>query len=348
MDLCTRELVEGSAFRERTHVAGPSVSEPFSGYQFHGFDAEDWVQNGRRAAAVCRLSRVIKPDVVVVQENLKTASQVALRQQHIPVILQTHNFHKCIPVTGVFARLRHELRRRRYHSTAAITFVSEACLADFQRNWRIDTPVSVLPNGMSFDDWRAKDERSCTVLMVGRSAPEKGLLQGAQAISMSLRVHPKWRAHIILSEVHVYPEYTKKIYNALSGLEGRVKICVQQPYNVVKEAYEDAAIALVPSVWEEPFGRTALEAHAGGAALISSGRGGLREVSGDGAIYVSNVTAAAWSAAISKAMSGETCITRLAQRGTAYARSRYSLSVVAGDMDRLLQRVADSRAGDRS
>jgi glycosyltransferase involved in cell wall biosynthesis len=54
----------------------------------------------------------------------------------------------------------------------------------------------------------------------------------------------------------------------------------------VLEANARAAIAVVPSRWPEPFGLTALEALASGTPLITSGRGGLREVAGDAAVYV--------------------------------------------------------------
>jgi glycosyltransferase involved in cell wall biosynthesis len=51
-----------------------------------------------------------------------------------------------------------------------------------------------------------------------------------------------------------------------------------------------SAIAVVPSVWQEPFGRTALEAMAYGCAVISSGRGALREVTGDAALTLPQMT----------------------------------------------------------
>ena len=46
-----------------------------------------------------------------------------------------------------------------------------------------------------------------------------------------------------------------------------------------------AAIVIVPSRWNEPFGLTALEALACGAPLIVSPRGGLPEVAGEAAVY---------------------------------------------------------------
>ena len=47
-----------------------------------------------------------------------------------------------------------------------------------------------------------------------------------------------------------------------------------------------AAIVVVPSRWAEPFGLTALEAMASGAALLCSGRGGLAEVVGEVAVRI--------------------------------------------------------------
>ena len=41
--------------------------------------------------------------------------------------------------------------------------------------------------------------------------------------------------------------------------------------------FENSEIAIIPSRWEEPFGRTALEASSRGCATIISNRGGLTE-----------------------------------------------------------------------
>ena len=47
-----------------------------------------------------------------------------------------------------------------------------------------------------------------------------------------------------------------------------------------------AALVVVPSRWPEPFGLTALEAMASGAALICSPRGNLPELVRDAAVLV--------------------------------------------------------------
>ena len=56
------------------------------------------------------------------------------------------------------------------------------------------------------------------------------------------------------------------------------------PHNKVLEIYKKSSIAVVCSRWEEPFGRTSLEASSAGCAVIISNRGGLPETITNGLI----------------------------------------------------------------
>ncbi|MDX2287902.1 MAG: glycosyltransferase, partial [Hyphomicrobiaceae bacterium] len=85
----------------------------------------------------------------------------------------------------------------------------------------------------------------------------------------------------------------------------------------------------VPSVWREPFGRTALEAHAGGCAVISSGSGGLAEVSGGHAVMLPEVTAAALGDAMSTLIDDGETRARLAKNGRAYVVASFGIEVVS-------------------
>ena len=50
----------------------------------------------------------------------------------------------------------------------------------------------------------------------------------------------------------------------------------------VLDLLEKTSISVVPSKWEEPFGRTALEASSRGCATIISNKGGLPETTNHG------------------------------------------------------------------
>ena len=50
-----------------------------------------------------------------------------------------------------------------------------------------------------------------------------------------------------------------------------------QPHNKILKLFEKTSIAVACSRWQEPFGRTSLEASSRGCAVIISNRGGLPE-----------------------------------------------------------------------
>ena len=49
------------------------------------------------------------------------------------------------------------------------------------------------------------------------------------------------------------------------------------PQDTVLDIYNKSSITIVPSLWEEPFGRSSLEAGSRGNAVILSKKGGLPE-----------------------------------------------------------------------
>ncbi len=91
------------------------------------------------------------------------------------------------------------------------------------------------------------------------------------------------------------------------------------PHAAVLAAMARAAIVLVPSRWQEPFGMTALEALACGAALIVSPRPGLLEVVGDAALQAEPDDPAALAGAILRLAGDEALRRRLSEQGRARA-----------------------------
>ena len=83
-----------------------------------------------------------------------------------------------------------------------------------------------------------------------------------------------WRGRLILAEPNRFPEYLDEVLAAIRPVAQRITVEFSQPFSIVQQRYQDAAIAIIPSKWEEPFGRTALEAHAAGCAVISATSGG--------------------------------------------------------------------------
>jgi len=56
----------------------------------------------------------------------------------------------------------------------------------------------------------------------------------------------------------------------------------QLSHDQLRRLYAEADVVVVPSVWQEPFGRVALESLMCGTPVVASSRGGLREIVEDG------------------------------------------------------------------
>ena len=113
------------------------------------------------------------------------------------------------------------------------------------------------------------------IIFVGRLNHSKGYDLFKNAIIRILDEFPKWKAYSI-------------------GNEDRRSIYINHPrhkelgfikHKETLKLLNKSEIAVVPSRWEEPFGRTALEASSCGCATIISNRGGLRETT-DNAIIL--------------------------------------------------------------
>ena len=113
------------------------------------------------------------------------------------------------------------------------------------------------------------------IIFVGRLNHSKGYDLFKDAIIRILDEFPKWNAYSI-------------------GNEDRRSIYINHPrhkelgfitHKETLKLLNRSEIAVVPSRWEEPFGRTALEASSCGCATIISSRGGLKETT-DSAIIL--------------------------------------------------------------
>jgi glycosyltransferase involved in cell wall biosynthesis len=112
------------------------------------------------------------------------------------------------------------------------------------------------------------------ITFVGKLNTAKGYDLFGGAIKKILNEFPDWRANVIGDESR------EKILFSNKGL----KLLGFQNHKNVLEIFKKTAISVVCSRWNEPFGRTSLEASSRGCAVIISNRGGLPETTSDALI----------------------------------------------------------------
>lgn len=330
VELCVSEWVAGSRFRGDTTVFAEPGAAPLLDIDIHRWHPARKLVSWQTALEIRREAASRGCDLIIVQQHIATAARIAAFNAGIPVILSTHNYVEG-RAEGSLARFRDRLVVHRLGQLSGITLISEATEADFQNNWpRVATPRAVVSNGFDFAAWQPCANRERLVLVVGRATAEKGLLEAAQGIAPFLGSHPDWRAVFVLAATESNPQYFEAIKNSLAVVADRAALMTSVPYGQVRDLSQRCAIAVVPSKWNEPFGRTALEAHAGGAALISSGSGGLREISGDCALYLDEVSGPEIERALRLLAADDDLRHRLAASGAARVRNLFSISGLTG------------------
>lgn len=279
---------DGQSFR--TVVLGaPLGHAPFLLPEFQPVHPPFWLPASRATRYLWGLSSQVKrlrPDVIEVHNRPGIAVRLAERFPDIPVALHLHNDPQ-----SMRGMADPESRAGLQH-LARVTTVSpyvRGRLMEGVADWA--TMPVVIPNCVDLAQLPPPlpaTQRDRTILFAGRLVPEKGADCFTAACATALPHLPGWSAEIIGAR-RLRPDrgpggYAASVH-AAAGLAG-LHVAGHRPHAAVLAAMARAAIVVVPSRWPEPFGLTALEAMASGAALICSSQGNLPELVRDAAVLV--------------------------------------------------------------
>jgi UDP-glucose:(glucosyl)LPS alpha-1,2-glucosyltransferase len=236
----------------------------------------------RYAAGLASTLRRAAPDMIEVHNRPDIALYLARRFPRVPVVLFLHNDPQ--GMRGA--------RTRRQRATLVKQLAAVAPVSAYLQHRLLDGReppgnVRVFPN---FVDLSAMPPRSPEnlILFAGRVVADKGADSFVAACGLALPQLPGWRAEMIGADRFGADSPETPFLQTLRprAASSRVAMLGWKPHAEVLAAMTHAAIVVVPSRWPEPFGLTALEAMACGAALICAPRGGLPEVMGQVAVPI--------------------------------------------------------------
>jgi len=116
-------------------------------------------------------------------------------------------------------------------------------------------------------NFKKKLKKKKIIIFVGKLNSSKGYDIFGNAVIDILNKYKDW--HVIAAGNEKRESY---IFN-----HKRFKILNWSSHKKIINLYKSTSISIVPSQWNEPFGRTAMESSDLGNALITSGKGGLLE-----------------------------------------------------------------------
>ena len=115
------------------------------------------------------------------------------------------------------------------------------------------------------------------ISFVGKLNSAKGYDIFGKTIIKVLNKYPSWKSVVIGDEPREKLVFSHK----------NLKLKGYTRHNNVLKMLEKVSISIICSRWEEPFGRTSLEAASRGSAVIISNRGGLPETASNSIILIS-------------------------------------------------------------
>jgi glycosyltransferase involved in cell wall biosynthesis len=232
----------------------------------------------RGGFGIWKALRRLKPAVVEVHQQPRLALMLAYLFPSTRINLFLHND----PLT--MRGLRTGFGRR----WVVAKLHRVVCVSAFLAG-RFGAGAAVLPNPLTLAALPPRAEtRSSVILYAGRITVDKAPDVFIAACAEALPQLPGWRA-VMIGGDRFGPTSPETPYVARMRDEAAaagVAFLGPRPHAEVLQAMASAAIVVVPSRWAEPFGLTALEAMASGAALVTTGNGALREVAGEAALYV--------------------------------------------------------------
>lgn len=326
--LNVRDATRFSRFREGITVIGPQVETPFDDVRFVSVPPTTNHETYAKQVVV-EINR-IDPDLVELRQHLRTAEKIARQLGDRATLLFRHNTVKR-PGNAVMRAYRgHRLK-----PFGHITFVSQFAQRHFvDIHPTMSSRSSVCWNGLDTARYLpAPGAREKLVAFAGRVIPNKGVVEFAEGVRAALARHPDWQVAVAGVPDPGFESYGQAVEAALAPLGARATYLGYRPFEDVMALFQRAAIVVVPSRWDETFGRTALEAMANGAALISSGRGGLKEVSDAHAIYLDQVDAPAIAGAVDRLITDPDLRHRLQTEGRQRAESVFDIRRTVGVID---------------
>ena len=211
----------------------------------------------------------VGPDLMVLREAM-TRSRVVP-----PIALTVHG----LPLTMDPGRW--SIARYAERVVDAVVAVSEATLAEIaMRAPALGERLVLVRNGVPLPvDPPAPQPLMRALLVFGRLSTEKGVACLLVAFSILLASEPEWR--LVVAGDGPERAGLERLARHL-GISDHVEFTGWLDQATLLERLRECLLVAVPSIWDEPFGLVAAEAHAAARAVLATRTGALPEIVQDG------------------------------------------------------------------
>ena len=301
---CVRDMAVHSRYRERLMVLGDPVAAPFAEPRLVPVKQAAWYY-GRRAVryveGVIKAAEGLRPALIEVHNRPSYIQRLRRALPDTLLLLYLHNDPQSMRGFKTLAERRRILTQ--VDGAVCVSGHIRARLLDGLAAPELEKKAHVVLNGVDTAAVGATAApRRKEIIFIGRWIPEKGGLLFAQAALLARQYLPDWRFVMVgawgFRKQTVLKGYEQEIAAAMQKLGGQGEVTGYLPRAEALARLQQAAIAVMPSQWDDPCPLSVIEGLASGCAVVASPRGGIPELVGDAGLLIGDDKAAVWAAAL--------------------------------------------------
>lgn len=201
----------------------------------------------------------------------RSCSDCATRKRPLPGVLHGCYAQSHMASAIVATRSKSELRTRATFHVPNSEFVARSLIEAGAAEDRVRVMPNWVPDSLGLP--RAHAEREPEILFLGTLTPKKGVVELLEAWKLLRGRRPRGLQLSFLGDGPLRDTVLRA-----AARDSSVRLDGLIDNSDARARIRGALGVVVPSAWEEPFGRIAVEAFAEGTPVVATRRGGLQEV----------------------------------------------------------------------
>ena len=273
VSLYVKQINEYSKFLKNIKIYSHSRYQPFDKFNVkhlpksisHLFFGKNY---GHTKSFIKSLNLKKKPKIIEVHNRPKSIFQIS----HFLPLSKKFLFYHNDPLSfGEYSTINS--RKELINICDKICFVSEFLkerfLKELSKSNINNSKLQVIYNGVEPRKFNSRLSKKQNIVFIGELSQNKGFNFFLEAVEKFCNEFKDWTADIYGKSKTFNQSYIK---NSKIHYHGFL------PNDELIKQLEKSSICVVPSVWNEPFGRVLLESINAGVATITSVNGGLKEI----------------------------------------------------------------------
>ncbi len=273
VSLYVKDINEKSKFNKKIKIFVNKTSKTFKGFKSVNVPKKlNHLFFGKNMGHTKTFINILKekpPKIIEIHNRPKSALEISKSSLKSKIFLYYHNdplaFKNCSSV-----KQRLEILKSCHNIFFVSNFLKKRFLIDLPGGTHFKSKLDVIYNGVTPTKQLIFKKKKLNIVYVGELEKKKGFDIFLQSAIEIINQFPGWEVHIFGK---IKEENKRYIYK-----HNRIIFHDFKENNFVIEFLKKSSISIIPSVWDEPFGRTLIESINSGTATISSNKGGLKEI----------------------------------------------------------------------